>query len=142
MKRIYHTWDKWECYPAGFFDPRPRGRNWTDDRCRAEYAILLRDIPAFRAAMAGVLRDWPNSCEHNLSNENMNRIAWLGQASLAYAKGIPSRFRGGFNLLTDDEQDAANLAALDYLNKWLEARGEPTLPDLAAASPRTKVELY
>ena len=142
MKRIYHRWDAWECYPAGFYDTKPRERTLTEGRCRAIYADFLRNIPAFEEALAGVLRDWPNSCEHYLSNENMNRIAWLGQASLCYATGIPARFRGGFNQLTTEEQSAANLAALRALNAWLEKRGEPTLPNLDAAASRTQMDLY
>jgi hypothetical protein len=53
----------------------------------------------------------------------MNRIAWLGQASLCYATGIPSTFRAGFNLLTPEQQNKANTIALEYLNKWLVAHG-------------------
>jgi len=141
MIRVYHTWDKWECYPAGFYENKPRDRSLTDDQCRDMYAEFLRDIPAFEAAMAGVLRDWPNSTEHYLSNESMNRIAWLGQSAMCYARGVPAAFRGGFNRLTDDEQQAANLAALGALNKWLAARGESTLT-LEQAKSKTEANLY
>jgi hypothetical protein len=51
----------------------------------------------------------------------MNRIAWLGQASMCYATKIPSKYSSGFYLLTDKEQDKANRSALEYLNKWLVA---------------------
>jgi hypothetical protein len=53
----------------------------------------------------------------------MNRIAWLGQASLCYALGIPLTFRGGFQLLSKEEQEIANKTALIYLNKWLRKNG-------------------
>jgi len=141
MKRIFHTWDHWECYPAGFYDNKPRDRSLSEDDCRDAYARLLRDIPAFEQAMAGILRDWPNSTEHYLSNERMNRIAWLGQASLCYALGIPSQFRGGFNSLTPAEQEAANEAALKYLNIWLVGRGEPALT-MEQAQSKTEADLY
>jgi len=143
MKRIYHTWDKWECYPAGFFENRPKHNpKMSEGECKYLYAQFLRDIPRFEAAMAGVLRDWPNSCEQWLSNERMNRIAWLGQAAMCYATGIPSAFCGGFNQLSDAEQLAANLAALKYLNLWLESRGEPTLSTLKDAERKTQPEMY
>jgi hypothetical protein len=141
MDRIYHTWDKWECYPAGFYESKPKDRSLSDDECREPYRAFLADIPAFEAAMAGVLQDWPRSCEHYLSNENMNRIAWLGQAALCYAHGIPAVFRGGFNRLTPAQQHAADAAALGYLNRWLTARGEPALT-LDEASSKTKANLY
>ncbi len=140
MNRIYHTWDKWECYPAGFYNSRPEA-DLTGAQCEEIYRDLLRDIPAFTLALKRVITEWVRSCEHYLSNENMNRIAWLGQASLCIARGIPSCFRGGFNLLTDSEQYAANQAALVALNEWLTANGGDTLM-MADAQPKTKADLY
>lgn len=140
MKRVYHTWEKWECYPAGFYEERaPHG--WSKEEAELAYAAFLRDTPRFRAALSRVLSEWPRSCEHYLSNENMNRIAWLGQASACIAEGLPSAFRGGFNRLTVEEQALANQTALDALNAWLEAYGEPTLTMETAAS-RTQANLY
>jgi hypothetical protein len=72
----------------------------------------------------------------------MNRIAWLGQAAMCYATGIPSTFCGGFNQLSPEEQHAANLAALKYLNIWLESRSEPTLATLKDAERKTQPEMY
>jgi len=53
----------------------------------------------------------------------MNRIAWLGQAGMCYATGIPSAFRSGFFLLSEEQQSRANEIALEYLNRWLAANG-------------------
>jgi hypothetical protein len=142
MERIYHTWDKWECHRAGFFDNRLPERNLSEGTCKMMYAKFLRDITHFKEAMRGVLHDWPNSCEQWLSNERMNRIAWLGQAAMCYATGMPAQFCGGYNQLTPREQNAADLAALDYLNRWLESRGEPTLATLQDAARKTQPELY
>jgi len=91
------------------------------------YAQFLRDIPRFEAAMAGVVNDWPNSCEHYLSNERMNRVAWLGQAAMCWATGVPAIFCGGYNQLTEDEKEAADVAAWGCLNAWLAGRGEPAV---------------
>lgn len=142
MKRIFHTWDKWECYPAGFYENRPKDQSLSDADCRRMYAEFLRDIPRFEDAMEGVLRDWPNSCEHYLSNERMNRIAWLGQAAMCYATGIPARYSGGYQLLSESERFGANSAALTYLNRWLEARGEETFESLEDADSGLQVNIY
>ena len=91
--------------------------------------------------MGRVLIEWPNSSEHYLSNESMNRIAWLGQASMCIAHGVPSQFRGGFNRLSDEEQHAANLAALKFLNIWLQLRGDKPLT-LEEAKSKTEANLY
>jgi len=102
---------------------------------------FLRDLPRFERGLQRILDEWKRSCEHYLSNENMNRIAWLGQASMCIETGVPACFRGGFNLLTDEEQKAADALALKYLNRWLESIGEPAL-SVETAQSKTKANLY
>lgn len=117
MNRVYHPWDKWECYRHGFYG----GLDYQKDDTLALYASLLKDLAKFEAALQVIIRDWQFSCEHNLTNEAMNRIAWLGQASCALIYQVPSSVSmGGYNLLTKDEQQAADAMALKYLNIWLE----------------------
>lgn len=138
--RIYHTWDKWECYPAGFYEEKPP-EGMTEEACEIAYRDLLATEDEFRAALARVIDEWPSSCEHYLTNERMNRIAWLGQASLTITRGIPHRFRGGYNLLTPEQQEAADLMALDALNTWRKRRDEVPL-SLEEAQSKTQPNLY
>lgn len=116
--RIFHEWQDWECYPAGFYsDKPPNGMEIVD--CEQAYCDFLADIPRFELALSKVILQWKNSCEHYLTNEKMNRIAWLGQASMCLETGVSSRFCGGYNLLTKEQQQEADIKALEYLNKWL-----------------------
>lgn len=138
-KRIYHTWEKWECNKAGFYAEKPDGM--TQEEGEQKYREFLSDLAAFEAALDKVTSEWKHSCEHYLSNDRMNRIAWLGQASVAYALGIPSCCRGGYNRLTDSQKEAADLLALKYLNRWLIAHGETELTMEEAAS-KTQADLY
>lgn len=140
MNRIFHTWEKWECYPAGFYDNQPKN-GMKAEECRLVYAALLRDLPMFEAALQSVILEWPFSCEHYLTNEKMNRIAWLGQAALCYAKGIPSIFCGGFQLLTEPQQDRANQSALKFLNRWLVKRGHDPV-DMEGAGIKSHANIY
>lgn len=117
IKRIYHTWDKWECYPAGFYENSRDGM--TKEECEIEYKNFLSDLAKFEKALLKVITQWKNSCEHYLTNEKMNRIAWLGQASLCIETGIPSCFRSGYFLLTKEQQRKADEMALKWLNIWL-----------------------
>ena len=71
----------------------------------------------------------------------MNRIAWLGQASMCLYTGVPARFCGGYNLLTEGEKQAADFLALQYLNKWLVANGRQELSWCDAKS-KSKADLY
>ena len=117
MKRIYHPWWKWECYPAGFYETTaPYGL--TTDEARDMYRLFLSDLNWFEAGLIRVLSTWKHSCEHFLSNPSINRIAWLGQSSMHVSTGVPCVFCGGFRLLTDEQQAAANALADKYLTLW------------------------
>ncbi len=132
--RIFHTFDKWEAVAAGFFAPGIKGRD--KEECEQEYGAFLADLGAFAKGIEQVFKEWPNSCEHNLTNGSMNRIAWIGQAAACAAKGLPSTFRGGFSALPKETQDAANKLALEYLNKWLKSRNIPEVAMDSALSNR------
>jgi len=69
--------------------------------------------------MLNVLTAWPNSCEHNLTADNMNRQAWIGHAACCLAIGCPEDItREAWHLLTQKQQDDANAAADAAIEKW------------------------
>lgn len=140
MNRIYHTWDKWECYPAGFFEVQAPD-NLSEDDCHSLYRELLLDIKEFKRVMRLITTEWKNSCEHNLTNERMNRIAWMGQASLCYKYRIPARYRGGYHWLTDEQKRDADTAALEIINEWMTKEGYP-LMTIDELESKTEVDLY
>ena len=71
----------------------------------------------------------------------MDRIAWLGQAAACEAIKIPSSFRSGFNLLTEDEQYTANMTALKALNNWLSRNNRPMVM-LGEAMGQNQSDIY
>lgn len=118
MERIYHPWDKWEDYRNNFHGGVS---DYPKDNTLQLYASLLKDTSKFEAALKVILADWKYSCEHNLSNEAMNRVAYLGQASCALVYKVPHNVSmGGYNLLTDQEKVAADAMAQKYLDIWIE----------------------
>jgi hypothetical protein len=120
-ERIWHNWQMWECYQAGFFTPARSSAQLQE--WRKSYKELLSDIPRFEAAMERVINEWPYSCAQNLTNEGMNRIAWLGQASCCIEFGAcAEQTRSAFNLLEPKQRDAANAAAAKKLSEWLRLR--------------------
>lgn len=137
--RVFHTWEKWECYRAGFYAERLD--SMTEEEGEEKYRQFLADLQLFESALAHIIDNWPHSCEHYLTNDRMNRVAWLGQASVAHALGIPSFCRGGYNKLSEHEKKAADDLALVYLNKWLEKSGRQPV-SMQAAYGRTETELY
>lgn len=138
--RIFHTFDKWECHKAGFYANSKEGMTAKD--CELAYAEYLSDTERFKEGLDGVLRDWVNSCEHYLTNTAMNRIAWLGQAAMCYSTGVPSKFCSGFNLLTTDQQDKANVTALEALNYWMKKYNREQISMEEALSIGRQVNIY
>lgn len=138
--RIFHTYDKWECEKAGFYKQNVDGM--TAEECKAAYRDFLADSDRFRSAANSVINEWVNSCEHYLTNFAMNRIAWIGQASMCYATGVPSKYCSGFNLLTEDQKDEANEVALCVLNDWLLMNGRDPVDMDEAMSRGRQVEIY
>lgn len=138
--RILHTWDKWECYRAGFHAERPPN-GMSHEEGEERYREFLVDLERFERTLREITAEWKFSCEHYLTNDRMNRVAWLGQASLAKALGIPAVCRGGYQLLTADQKYAADQMALKYLNAWLVANGRDQRM-LGDAVGRTEAELY
>jgi murein L,D-transpeptidase YcbB/YkuD len=138
--RILHTYDKWECYRHGFYAEKPP-EDMTQDQGEERYREFLADLESFELALQQVTAEWKYSCEHYLTNDRMNRIAWLGQASVAKALGIPSMCRGGYHRLTEQQKYDADMMALKYLNAWLVANGRDQVMRPEACG-RTEAELY
>lgn len=138
--RIFHTYDKWECEKAGFY--KQSVDNMTAEECKIAYKNFLSDTDLFRESATCVINEWNNSCEHYLTNFAMNRIAWIGQAAMCYSTGVPSKFCSGFNLLTENQKEEANLVALDVLNDWLQQNGREPVSMEDALNQKNQVELY
>jgi len=138
--RIFHTYDKWECYKAGFYATSVPGK--TAAECEQLYSEFLRDSDKFRAACDRVITEWKHSCEHYLTNKAMNRIAWMGQAATCLSEGLPSKYCAGFNLLSDAEQEKANGIALEAINTWMIANGRSPLAMEEAIAEGRQVNIY
>lgn len=82
VKRIWHPWWKWECYRHGLYETTC---DLADDEAAELYAYFLRDPGWFLHHAEAVAKHWKHSCEHFLSNTSMNRVAWIGQASMCRA---------------------------------------------------------
>lgn len=138
--RIFHTYDKWEAVHYDFFETTHK--TLTAAQCEYKYKQLLTDKDEFRSILMKVTTEWKYSCEHNLTNKSLNRIAWLGQAALAYKYKIPSSFSSGWKLLNPEEQTSADQIALDVLNEWLKKNGLLEVTMEEAISFDRQIELY
>lgn len=138
--RIFHTWNEWECYKAGFYENSLEGMSHED--CEEIFKSILSDKDRFEQALNGVITEWKNSCEHYLTNRSMNRIAWLGQASVCYASGVPARYASAWFDIPLEKRNEADALALIYLNKWLTSNGRDEVTLSEALNSGRQVELY
>lgn len=139
-ERIYHTYDKWECAKTNFY--KTSHDKYSKEECERIYMEFFKDLDNFEKVANKVISEWKNSCEHYLTNRSMNRIAWIGQASVCYDKGIPAIFCSSFSNLTEEEQKLANNVALKILNKWLLENNRNKVDLNEALSIGRQVELY
>ena len=118
INQVYFPYWEWECYHAGMFSRHPP-KNMSAESCMTEYKKFLQNLPLFHDSMKQVAFSWPKSCLNFLTNESINRIAWLGQSAMCIYSGISRQFRAGFCLLDETQKSLANNAALDFLCDWI-----------------------
>lgn len=86
MERIYHRYEYWECFKAGFF----RNVSGEEKKKLSQKVVdLFENSKQTEIFMRKVLAEWIYSCEHNLTNISMNRVAWLGQSACCLYAKIP-----------------------------------------------------
>lgn len=118
--RVYFHYEDLEEYKCGMWRIVRGDARMANARRAAD---LMRDSVAFKAAMRKALTQWPNSCLHNLTAEDTNRLAWLGHAGNCIAAASPEEnTRIGWHMLNQLEQDAANQAAQEVLDEWIASK--------------------
>lgn len=79
MKRIYHRYELWEDWRHGFY--------WNESglskqELKQKVVEFFTDKKLVKKYMEMVVEKWPFSSQHNLTNDSMNRVAWLGQSAV------------------------------------------------------------
>jgi hypothetical protein len=118
-ERIYHHYEQLEEFRSGMWRiVRGEARKQYAERA----ADLMRDSTGFMAAMRRAVAEWPISCQHNLTAEDTNRLAWLGHAGCCLGVGSSEEnTRIGWHMLNADEQAEANRSAQTILDEWIAA---------------------
>lgn len=112
-KRVYYHYQDLEEYQRGMWRI-VRGEE--RKACILRAAKLMMETAAFYSQMLRALTEWPKSCEHNLTCDGMNKIAWLGHAGCCIGAASPEEAtRAAWYRLNDSQMDAANAAAAAVL---------------------------
>jgi hypothetical protein len=114
IKQVYYPYTRWEDWKAGMWQVP---QNITEDMKMA--AHILSSPRTFYYAARAMLRDWPRSAEHNLTNLSQNRLSWVGQATCCHLAGISEMAtRQAWWTLTPKEQRIANETAQKVIDWW------------------------
>lgn len=124
VQPIRHPWDRWEDHVAGIY---ASPKDLTAETAAAH--DLLADPERLEPAMKAAIAAWPQAAEHQLTNMEQNRRAWVGWAACRHAVGATAlATRAAWPTLTEAQRDAANGCADRAIHEWEETHtDEPTL---------------
>lgn len=136
MERIFHHFSLWEDYHAGMYDENKDGRA---ERVK-KAAEILGTPDTCQKAMEKVIDDWQYATEYNLSNAEINRKAWLGQAACCVYGGVhEDETREAWGIMTDAQRVEANRIAAQIIKKWLEDREQKENPQISLCDDWGKI---
>jgi hypothetical protein len=118
MARIYHRYETWEDYNNGMY----KKICFMDQSGLVQQCKDLLACPQWLyESMVFVSLNWSNSAEHNLTNTNRNRQAWLGQSACCFTHGAPEYItKIAWNNLDPKQQNEANKVADSVIAPWEE----------------------
>lgn len=120
MDRIYHSYDKWEDFKFGFYD-NVSGKN--KEHLIEKVLEMFNDKTITETYMERVILEWKYSCEHNLTNLSLNRIAYIGQAACCIYAGVPNSITmEAWSMLDKRIQKISDSIANATLNKWINSQ--------------------
>lgn len=116
MKQIFHHYSLWEDFKYGFYNNCSGELKENNIKKAIDFFNNPKIVDKY---MHLVVSTWKYSCEHNLTNPSMNKIAYLGQASLALYARIPNTVTmHAWNLLDVNTQYIANEIAMKNIEIW------------------------
>ena len=116
IKRIYHPYWLWEDYKAGFYD----NVSGVEKKKHIDKVLEMFNSKTLTEKwMLYVVENWRYSCEHNFTNESMNKVAYLGQSACCAFSGIPNTVTmEAWSLLSDEVKERSNKIANKCIDKW------------------------
>jgi hypothetical protein len=82
-----------------------------------QYVFSSTDITSHY--MQSVINRWSISSQQNLSNLNMNRVAWIGQAACCIYSGVPSKATMRvWKMLDVKDQLRSDNVAIKIIRQW------------------------
>jgi len=116
MKRLFEKYTEWEDYNNGMYEMY----KIEDEDLIRKSVYLLTNSTLFLETCKNVLKDWKVTTSVHLTNNTINKKAWLGQAACNYLYKTPELLtRVAWGKLTRCQQDSANNVAEKVINSYL-----------------------
>lgn len=116
MKQIYHPYWKWEDYKNGFY------KNCSGEEKKQKIESVLKMFNSKELTekyMRKAIYEWKYSCEHNLSNNSINKIAYIGQCACCIFDEVPNLVTMyAWKLLSQEIRDRSDKIAIKIIKEW------------------------
>lgn len=115
IKQIFHHYSKWEDYKNGLY-------NGVCDRHEEKVQLskeLLSNQEEFFNVAIDMFKNWEHSAEHNLTDNAINKKAWIGQASCCFNHQAPDYVTiEAWWSMDEETRKKANKTAIKALKQW------------------------
>lgn len=117
IKQIYHHFTKWEDYRFNFYNSTCQN---IDEHIKKSVELLSNEDEFYKYAKK-VITEWIYSCEQNLTDPSINKIAYIGQSACCLKNGTPSYVtRLAWSYIEEEKQIKANNVARKIIKEWKE----------------------
>ena len=116
IKQAYVPYWKWECYKSGMWFKVDK---ITEEEMLQKAIEFTGDHILYGAAMKEVVYLWNNTMKNHLTNQSINRRAFLGHCAVFYKLQIPEYIvRKAWKELTEEQRILADNVAEKTINEW------------------------
>lgn len=116
IDRYFCHYEELEEYKFGLWR---RSKAGTFDGNVADARSFMMNVDLFSKSMSDVCDEWVNSCMVNFTTPSVSPVAWLGQAAVCNAIGVPeSCTRSAWVQLPFAIQHLANSSAKGHIESW------------------------
>lgn len=138
MRRIWHPYWDWEDWKAGMW------RSITSSERKTLLPLAIEftgNAILYGSYMRRVIVEWPKSCEQNLTEPSINRLAWVGHAAACMAIQAPEDVtRQAWGFLSAQQQSEADDQAEATVREWIDCYAEKNRQlHLSMGAPRISV---
>jgi hypothetical protein len=114
MKQHFYNYKDWECFQNNMYTIR---NNETHiNHCK----LLLSNQELFYTACLLVIKKYKISCLHHLTNNSINKKAYMGAAACNLMNDSSEiEVREAWSLLNEKEKTIANIIATKVINEYI-----------------------